>query len=73
MGGIGTRVDMSIWSRELETETLRISLKASDYDAPHATMYVEAHECEFEFTLDREDWVKLADHMYEFYAVPRRR
>lgn len=64
---------MSIWSRTVKSDDITVELKASDYDAPHATMYIEAPDCGFEFTMDREKWVQLADHMYEFYAVPRTR
>jgi len=51
---------MSIWhGSTVKSGDMEIDLKASDYEAPHATMYIEAPDCAFEFTLNREEWARV--------------
>jgi hypothetical protein len=58
---------MSIWhGKTVHADEMEIDLKASDYAAPHATMYIELPNCEFEFTLNRDHWAEVRSMIDEY-------
>lgn len=57
---------MSIYMNTLKCEGFEIDLKASDYNAPHATIQVEFDNATFEMTLDKKELEGLVDMLRTF-------